>query len=253
MDFIERYVNCPSCGCRFGLAEAEGEEAFGDVKIIRKSIDRISWDGLAESIAIGEGARVISVGDKIPVELKNGEKISLVAVHANPYWENSMAFSFEDCLNDEHDMNSSGRYNNGYETCDMRKYITKEVFKLLPDELAAVIQPRTIQQKPYDGQMHQFTDKLWLLSQVEVFGLEREEYRGIDIGDIQFDYFKIQKNRIKTLRGQPYWYWLRTPSASDGSIVRFVNTDGSLNSSYAYDSYGVAPACVIGAPEPKWE
>ncbi len=250
MPMVDTVVNCPSCGCRFGLSESGGEETFGDVKIIRKSIDRISWKELAESIALGEGARVISVGDKIPVELKNGETIVLVAVHANPYWDNSMAFSFEDCMYNEYFMNDDGNYQSGYERCDMRCYLENVVLPLLPDELVSVIQPRIIQQKPTDGVVHQFTDKLWLLSMAEVFGYNANN-RGIDIGDTQFEYYLKQKNRVKTYRDAPCYWWLRTPTASGGSLVRYVSTDGSMGSNGASSSFGVAPACIIGAPDHK--
>lgn len=225
-------------------------DADFDVKIMRTSTELVSWSILSDRIASGRGASLINVGDKIPVTLKNGDEITLVAVHADPYWRNSMAFSFDDCLSGVYEMNHSGGYQHGYETCDMRKYLTDKIFPLLPDELAAVIRPRTIRQKPYDGQIHEFSDRLWLMSQTEVFGFS-DAYRGIDIGDIPFDYYKKRKNRIKTCDDAPYWWWLRTPLAGRGYYVRYVYPDGSVNYYIrAYNSNGVAPACIIGAPEP---
>ena len=42
---------------------------------------------------------------------------------------------------------------------------------------------------------------------------------------------------------QYWWWWLRTPNAGNASIARFVYTDGSLFSHYAYyGNIGVRPA-----------
>lgn len=41
------------------------------------------------------------------------------------------------------------------------------------------------------------------------------------------------------------WMWTCTPWITAGRTVRLVGPDGSLNGGTAYDTYGVAPACVI--------
>ncbi len=47
----------------------------------------------------------------------------------------------------------------------------------------------------------------------------------------------------------PEWMWTCTPwyisDAGGGHYVRHVSTDGCLYSHYAYNSFGVAPACVF--------
>lgn len=47
----------------------------------------------------------------------------------------------------------------------------------------------------------------------------------------------------------PEWMWTctpwYTPDTGYGSIVRCVRTDGLLDGSHAYNSNGVAPACVF--------
>lgn len=41
----------------------------------------------------------------------------------------------------------------------------------------------------------------------------------------------------------PWYWWLRTPSAGNVNVVRFVSSDGSLSNDYAYyGDYGVRPA-----------
>ena len=62
------------------------------------------------------------------------------------------------------------------------------------------------------------------------------------------DYYNGASNtdRIKyNSSGVAQYWWLDTPSAASAIHVRLVTTDGSLSSSNALHSHGVAPACVI--------
>lgn len=98
-------------------------------------------------------------------------------------------------------------------------------------------------------------DKIFLLSNTEV-GLANEN--GITEGSI-LSLFNTSGNRIayptanavsnseytnSSLNASSAWYWwLRTPYASYSYFVRFVHTDGSLNSSNAYNGgIGLRPA-----------
>ena len=74
-------------------------------------------------------------------------------------------------------------------------------------------------------------DKIWLLSEDE-------------INNIPF--FTNDENRKKQyVNGEEYFWWLRTPNSGHTYDVRYVTTSGVLYYSYAYSSYGIAPACVI--------
>jgi len=52
-------------------------------------------------------------------------------------------------------------------------------------------------------------------------------------------------NRVKYRGGNAQWWWLRTPSAGHGYVVRNVNAAGAMNIGNAHNSSGVAPACNI--------
>ena len=99
-------------------------------------------------------------------------------------------------------------------------------------------------------------DKFFLPSRPEVFG---GEDNASDKGDA-WQYYSANSdkssqanspgadsNRIKVQasNGNPYYWWLRSPSVGYGYYVRFVNTDGYISSNTALNSHGVAPACVI--------
>lgn len=110
------------------------------------------------------------------------------------------------------------------------------------------------------GGYEDVTQKIFLLSNTEV-GLANEN--NIVEGSI-YDYFKIASNRLahptaeavskskytntSLSASQPWWWWLRTPYASNSYCARLVNTDGSLGHYYACNgNYGVRPACVVSS------
>ena len=108
------------------------------------------------------------------------------------------------------------------------------------------------------GSYEDVEDKIFLLSNTEV-GLANEN--NIVEGSI-YSLFNTSSNRIayptaeavskseytnSNLASSKAWYWwLRTPYASDSYIARLVSTDGTLNYNNAcYGDDGVRPACVF--------
>lgn len=110
------------------------------------------------------------------------------------------------------------------------------------------------------GSYEDTTQKIFLLSNTEV-GLANEN--NIAEGSI-YALFKTASNRIASptteavakseyksdsfAAGKPWWWWLRTPDASNSYSARNVNTDGTLYSNIACNgNYGVRPACVVSS------
>lgn len=56
------------------------------------------------------------------------------------------------------------------------------------------------------------------------------------------DEYRIYREYVPLL---PEWMWTCTPWTTEGNHVRRVDPDGSLYNSTAYNTAGVAPACVI--------
>ena len=112
----------------------------------------------------------------------------------------------------------------------MRRYLNEEVIALLPDALIAAIKPRKFGEEE---------DKLWLFSEMEVFGghdwTENDPDRGF-----QFEYFKDRRNRIKVDEdGSANWWWERSPYGSASNSFCYVNSDGSAHNGSADATSGV--------------
>ena len=106
-----------------------------------------------------------------------------------------------------------------------------------------------------DGQISSYEttrDKVFLPSMTE---LNYGNNDGYAEGSV-LEFYKGAGNtdRIKydiSNTGTARYWWMRSPIPWYATGVRYVYPDGSLNSSYASDGNGVAPACVIYKPKPK--
>jgi hypothetical protein len=95
-------------------------------------------------------------------------------------------------------------------------------------------------------------EKFFLLSRSEVYG--GNEVTGgegaaypyySDYSDLGSAGTGNDSNRIKYRSGSAQYWWLRSPTAGYAYLVRTVHPTGSVNSTSAITSYGVAPACCI--------
>ena len=101
-----------------------------------------------------------------------------------------------------------------------------------------------------DGGQDLFSDKVFLLSRVEVYG----GTEGETSGEAPYPYYEslapspttaALDGRIKHLGSSARPWWLRSPSPANASTPRNVNTGGNVSSYRALYSLGAAPACTI--------
>ena len=164
----------------------------------------------------------LKVGDEIAETLKDGREVVFVVMDDG-------VIGLKDCLG-YHYMNSTWTNKGGWLASDMRRYLNEEVFALLPDELQAIIKPRTFGTEQ---------DKLWCFSEMEVFGEHDWTEQDPDRGE-QLEYFKTPANRAKCDEdGDPVYWWERSPRASYSSYFCLVHSNGGANYSNADRSRGV--------------
>ena len=164
----------------------------------------------------------LKVGDEIVETLKDSREVVFVVMDDG-------VIGLKNLLGYHH-MNKDWTNEGGWLACDMRRYLNEEVIALLPDELVAAIKPRKFGEEE---------DKLWLFSEMEVFGehdwTENDPDRGF-----QFEYFKDRRNRIKVDEdGDAYWWWERSPYGGVSVSFCNVNSDGNASGDFASNTYGV--------------
>lgn len=183
------------------------------IKIKKSCTLETTWAELKEDIEAASNP--LNVGDEIDIVLKTGEKVTLVCERAG---HRSATFFTKNLLEDAHCMSANWAAENGEQLSTMEAYLGK-LFRLLPDELQGII-----------------TEPLRLLREKEVFG--ENEYGKKETCEPLPRYFK-EENRVKTLNGVPFPYWLATTNASESTYFCIVISDGSDTDAAASYSYGV--------------
>ena len=210
------------------------------MEILRKMSIKSSWEELKNAADSGMLADILKSGDQIMVTLKDGRKIAL---DAGRDASGKFYFICHDCLT-KGSMNRNGTNKGGWRDSDMRAFLNAEIFSLFPDDVQAVMRPTKIVQV-VRGETLESEDKLFLLSATQVFGdagccCER------GFNDSQIDIFAVERNRVKECEDKGTWYWwLRSPYASNSNYFCSVNTDGTITHDHANYSIGVAPAFCI--------
>lgn len=221
------YKFCPHCGKPF-VEPSEPRQ----LDLATCAHSAITWAQVGEWSDRYKASAHFEIGDEISDTLKTGEEVVFVVVGKDMYQPGDVIFGLKDCLKTPYRMNATGINEGGWTACDMRRYLSEEVFEQLPDDLRAIIKPRAIQ-----GGF----DLLWLFSEMEIFGEEDWTEKDADRG-AQMPYFKRRGNRIKGLGkdGPANDWWERSPRASYSDSFCHVNSSGVATSNNAYNSYGVA-------------
>lgn len=180
----------------------------------------------------------LPLGTRVTFDLKNGDEVTFELAHKHAYGATNI-FVIADCYG-EHRMNKAWTSKGGYNATDMRRHIKEDIVPLFPDELLALIIPRSIRQMQ-DGEIIEPTggpDPLWVPSLTE---MDEEADTPVDIDDVHFDLYNTEKSRVKECGDHgTWWYWLRSATASDATYFENVSGNGNVpNSNYANITYGV--------------
>lgn len=209
--------------------------------------DPNSWSGIQEIIRRGLVNDYFNVGDQIASSYDGSEIVwEVIGIDVDTPTDSNFAHSMtiqtKDCLESRvWDAGNDNRYINS----DIRTYLNGVFLNKLDTELASVLGAvdKKVAVRDAIGGQDSFSDKVFLLSELEVSG----SGQGDTTGEVVYPFYDGVANaaRIKNLNGSPSHWWLSSPRVSDSHNVRRVLTDGSISLNLARLTYGVAPACVI--------
>jgi hypothetical protein len=162
----------------------------------------------------------------------------------NSYGSTSTGF----CMNTSN--TNSGGWNNSY----MRKTICPAFLAALPKAWQNIIAACTKYSDNTGGGSNTASyvtatsDKIWLLSEMEVQGTRSYANSAEANYQKQYDYYRNGNSKVKyqhTATTSACSWWLRSVYASSTSGFCLVHTGGSANSNGAYLSYGFAPGFKV--------
>lgn len=126
-----------------------------------------------------------------------------------------LTFQLHDCYYENFGggsaMNATATNVGGWTSCKMRMTTLPSILTKMPAEVQAGI--REVIKRTSKGNkvstVENVTDKLFLLSEQEVYNSHSSSYNG---EGTQYAYYKTSSNRIKKLNGSSKSWWLRSPS-----------------------------------------
>ena len=205
-----------------------------------------SWAELKKMAQAGTIGQVLSEGDLIPIRLANGEGNAIRVTHDQA---GNMFFVFENCLDKPFFMNHNETNAGGWAKSGMRAYLNVEIAKQLPDDLLKSIELISIEQEIPDETCVKSRDKLFLLSEEQVFGKSRL-YSIPEKGVSQLMVFKSSmEHRVKSRGGKPSWWRLRSPYSDSNASFVYVFSGGAVGYCYANYSGGVVPGFCLSEPK----
>ena len=156
--------------------------------------------------------------------------IDIIGINHDTYTAGGKApltFQLHDCYAANKAMHSSDNNSGGWKSSAMRTTHLPAILALMPTEVQNGI--REVSKKASVGgassTIETVSDKLFLLSEVEIFGLNLYSAAG---EGTQYDYYKAGNSSVKNWNGSAADWWERSPDPSDSVGFCIVSSYGEF-------------------------
>lgn len=212
--------------------------------IVGNSLEATSWGDISIMSKFGVCDQFFKVGDKKNITV-NGVSypVQIIGFNHDTLSDGTKAgvtFQLVNCLATTYRMEASNTNANGWEGCEMRKAtLNTTIYGQLNSDLKSAIKSaRKVSSVGNNSSgLETTTDKLFLLSEIEIFGTTTYSFAG---EGSQYEYYKAGNSTIKTVNGSANYWWERSPYSGDTYDFCIVNSGGSANGSAASNSRGVS-------------
>jgi len=248
-------VALPKLGTYTVSAEISGKTVSNTTNIDRYGITDV-WamgqiafaDATAAQIKAvcdsGKAGDFWNVGDRHVVTMQDGTTLAFKIADFNHDVDpsgNKLAMSLiaADCLSVAKQFNTGNTNAGGWKSSYMRQTIIPSVLANFPQEWQNII-ATTLKKTSAGSQSSgivQTEDKLWLPSEIEVFGARSYSFDG---EGVQYPLFPDAASRVRTVAGTAQYWWERSPYNANATSFCTVSPAGAVYSGrYASNSYGV--------------
>ena len=202
-----------------------------------------TWQQIIEACHNNAVPDTWNVADQKPMTINGVDyQIDIIGKNHDTYAAGGKApltFQMHDCYDDIKNMNSSNTTIGGWTSCAMRSTHLPAILALMPTEVQNGI--REVNKLTSAGNqsstINTTADKLFLLSEVEIFGSTTYSAAG---EGTQYDYYKAGNSKVKKLYGSAGNWWERSPRASGNMYFCLINNNGDARTAYARITRGVA-------------
>ena len=199
-----------------------------------------TWKQIIEACHNNAVPDTWNVADKKPMTINGvGYQIDIIGKNHDTYAAGGKApltFQLHNCYADIKAMNGSNTNRGGWTSCAMRQTHLPAILALMPTEVQNDI--REVSKLTSEGSTINTTaDKLFLLSEIEIFGSVRYSKSG---EGTQYDYYKAGNSKVKNRNGSAISWWERSPNGSNSARFCDVNRVGNASYNDASLELGVA-------------
>lgn len=215
--------------------------------VVGATLEATSWDNIAAVSKFGQAPNYWKVGDKKNITVNGvtyaaqiiGFDHDTLTTADGSRTKAGITFQLVDCLNTTYSMNGSNTNVNGWRGSTMRTSTMATLLNQLSSDLKSVLKfvNKVTSVGNNDSGLETTSDKLFLLSEIEVFGATQYSYAG---EGKQYEYYTAGNSTIKKVNGSAHTWWERSPHSGNTNFFCGVNSNGGASSYYASAGYGVS-------------
>ena len=198
-----------------------------------------SWEAVIEACQKNKVPVTWVVGDQKTMTINGKDyQIDIIGknhdVYSDGFGTAPLTFQLHD-LYTNGSMNTSETNSGGWASCNMRKTTLPNILALLPSEVQAGIKEvnKLTSAGSKQSTINTTADKLFLLSEIEVFGTATQSFSG---EGAQYDYYKAGNSKKKKYNGSDCYWMERSPCKT--STTTFCNVSFSGGSAGSNNGYG---------------
>lgn len=168
--------------------------------------------------------------------------IDIIGINHDTYTAGGIApltFQLHDCYGETKNMNNTNINRGGWKDSKMRTRHLPAILNQMPAEVQSGIREvnKLTSAGDYSTTINTTADKLFLLSEVEIFGSTIYSAAG---EGTQYDYYKAGNSKVKKQNGSAASWWERSPGADDPTGFCVVISNGDARNYGASRDRGVA-------------
>lgn len=210
--------------------------------VVGATLNDTTWENINMVSKLGMAKQFWSVGDTKTISV-NGTNYEFQIIGFNHDDKTAggkagITFQMVDCLSTTYNMNSSNTNNGGWKNSAMRSRMSTFLSQL-PSDLQSVIKAvnKLVSVGNNTSTIETVSDKLFLLSEVEIFGSTTYSFAG---EGSQYEWYKAGNTKVKKVNGSANDWWERSPCSGYASVFCSVGSNGNAGYYYASDSIGVS-------------
>ena len=215
-----------------------------DIRLLDSVFANNSWETIIAACRSGSVPGSWVVGDSKTMTINGANyQIDIIGKSHDDYTDGSgkapLTFQLHDCYADVKAMNSSNTNSGGWKNSAMRTTYLPAILALMPTEVQNGIREvnKLTSAGSQSATINTTEDKLFLLSEIEIFGSVNYSKRG---EGTQYDYYKAGNSKVKKFNGGANDWWERSPRGSNSTGFCIVDSGGDAIYKVASGALGVA-------------